>query len=248
MEVKNHMISAFFGLRDGGAFSHHMQKALGLIATGGVFVGDNLFTFAKNLSFLHDAKFMEAFHNNTKTLSEQALIWRYYTLCWAAKRSLRYEGDFLECACYQGNSAHIVADYLDFAEINKAYYLYDLFDHPDEAVSLKMEHHGADLYDRVCKRFEAFDDVHVTRGRVPDILDEVAPEKIAFMHIDVNDPEAELGALEKLFDRVSPGGTVVLDDYGWSAYHEQKTAEDAFFAERDYQVFELPTGQGLLIK
>lgn len=45
-----------------------------------------------------------------------------------------------------------------------------------------------------------------------------------------------------------PGAIVILDDYGWAGGLPQKRAEDAFFAERGYQVLELPTGQGLVIK
>jgi hypothetical protein len=88
----------------------------------------------------------------------------------------------------------------------------------------------------------------VTQGRVPEILHEIAPEKIAFLHLDLNNASAELGALELLFDRVVPGGSIVFDDYGWHVYRAQKLAEDAFLNPRNYHVLELPTGQGLLIK
>jgi predicted O-methyltransferase YrrM len=64
----------------------------------------------------------------------------------------------------------------------------------------------------------------------------------------MNNAEAEIGALEVLWDRVVPGAVVILDDYGWAGCLEQKRAEDVFLTERGYQVLELPTGQGLLIK
>tara|TARA_R110000787_G_scaffold107589_9_gene215612 strand:+ start:212 stop:463 length:252 start_codon:yes stop_codon:yes gene_type:complete len=83
---------------------------------------------------------------------------------------------------------------------------------------------------------------------VPDILEGNTPGRIAFLHIDMNNAVAEIAALEALFDRVSPGGSIVLDDYGWLDYIRQKQAHDAFFAARGYQVLELPTGQGLVIK
>ena len=57
-----------------------------------------------------------------------------------------------------------------------------------------------------------------------------------------------MAALEHLFDRVTKGGIIIFDDYGWSGYVKQKIAEDAFMAARDHYIMELPTGQGLLIK
>jgi predicted O-methyltransferase YrrM len=74
------------------------------------------------------------------------------------------------------------------------------------------------------------------------------PERIAFLHLDMNSSKSEIAALEILFDRVSPGGLVVFDDYGWSAYAAQQVAEDAFMRQRGHRILELPTGQGLLIK
>ena len=98
------------------------------------------------------------------------------------------------------------------------------------------------------ERFSGFDNVTVTQGRVPEILAEVAPQKIAFMHLDMNNADAEVGALEVLFDRMVPGAVLILDDYGWLAYRAQKLAEDPWFAKYGYRVLEMPTGQGMLIK
>ena len=64
----------------------------------------------------------------------------------------------------------------------------------------------------------------------------------------MNNVTAEIAALEALFDKVSPGGIIILDDYGWIGYVDQQRAERAWFAERGYAVLEMPTGQGLVIK
>ena len=77
---------------------------------------------------------------------------------------------------------------------------------------------------------------------------DASPEKIALMHIDMNNVDAEIGTLELLWDRVVPGGIVVLDDYGWLAYHKQFSAELAWFRQRGQYVLEMPTGQGLVVK
>ena len=84
--------------------------------------------------------------------------------------------------------------------------------------------------------------------RMPDTLRIVAPARIAFLHLDMNSPAAEIGALEVLFDRVAPGGIVVFDDYGWVLFRKQKKTADEFMAARGNVIMELPTGQGLMVK
>jgi hypothetical protein len=47
---------------------------------------------------------------------------------------------------------------------------------------------------------------------------------------------------------VLPGGGVVFDDYGWKMFHKQKKAEDDFMHRRAYEILEMPTCQGLVLK
>lgn len=68
------------------------------------------------------------------------------------------------------------------------------------------------------------------------------------MHLDMNNANSEIGALEMLFERMVTGAILILDDYGWLDYRSQKLAEDSWFAKSGYRVLELPTGQGLLVK
>lgn len=76
-----------------------------------------------------------------------------------------------------------------------------------------------------------------------------SPERIAYLHIDLDQALAEIAALDALFDRVVPGGTIILDDYEWAmSYRSQKLAEDQWFDTRRYRVFPLPTGQGIVLK
>jgi O-methyltransferase len=90
--------------------------------------------------------------------------------------------------------------------------------------------------------------VRVIRGSVPESFAEAAPDAIALLHLDMNSAESEIGALDHLFDRVSPGGIVIFDDFGWTDYAPQRIAETAYMKERGYRILEMPTGQGFLIK
>ena len=170
-------------------------------------------------------------------------------MAWAAKHGMRLDGDLVECACYRGTTARIVADYVRLGEHpDRRYYLYDMFEHGEETERQRLAHHGPDLYEFVKQRFADLPNVVITKGKVPNSLLQAVPKKISFMHLDVNNAEAEIGALQLLFDRMLPGAILILDDYGWQGYRSQKLAEDRFFEARGYEVIELPTGQGMLIK
>jgi predicted O-methyltransferase YrrM len=64
----------------------------------------------------------------------------------------------------------------------------------------------------------------------------------------MNNTAPEIAAAEHLWDRLVPGGIIVLDDYGWRKQINQKIAFDRFADARKVNVLSLPTGQGLLIK
>ncbi len=246
--MSDHMMGIFFDTKDYNTFCANIQNLIHLVKPGGTFAGDNLLTYGRNLGFLDDNRFMQAFRQHAITDVEKALIWRYHIQCWAATRAMNVAGDLVECACYKGISARILADYVDLNASEKSFYLYDLFEHNDAMPHHEMPEHSIDLFEQVNARFTGFQNVIVTKGAVPQILHEVAPEKIAYLHLDLNNTEAELGALDFFWDRITPGGSVVFDDYGWRAYRSQKLAEDTFLSAHGYQVLELPTGQGLLIK
>ena len=226
-----------------------LQQAINQLAPEGIYVGDNLFTFGRHLGFLDDPRFLSSLQKNVTNKIEHAIVWRTHVVAWSARQALRREGDFVECGCYKGTTAKIVCDYLDFAKIDKQYFLYDLFEHDEGMEHHSMSEHGPDLYDKTVSRFSEYPNVIIKKGFIPDVFKEAAPEKISFMHIDLNGPTAELAALEHLFERMVPGAILILDDYGWSGvYAAQKYEEDPFFEARGYQVLELPTGQGMVLK
>lgn len=248
--MANHLTAQFFGLDNGDNFIAGIQQAVNNISgQNGIYTGDNLFTYHRNLGFLEDEPFMGAFNEHATTEIEKAILWRISVVLWGVRNGLRLEGDFVECACYKGTTVRVICDAVDFASHkDRHYYLYDLFDHDPSMPHHAMPEHSKQLYASVKNRFSGFDNITVTQGKVPEVLVEVAPEKIAFMHLDMNNADAEIGALEVLFERMVPGAVLILDDYGWLGYRAQKLAEDPWLAKHGYRVLELPTGQGLVIK
>lgn len=248
-DSKNYLSSPqFYGVSE--SFYDGLQKAIYAINHPvGIFAADNLITINRNLSFLGNKKFMDAVNRHCEGPEEAAIIWRMFVQLWAIYNGLHLEGDFVECACYKGITARILCDTIEFNQYqDKKYYLYDLFEHTEDMVHHALPEHSQNLFEVVKNRFNDYPNVEVIKGFVPDILLENAPEKIAFMNLDLNNAPAEIGALNVLFDRMVPGAVLVLDDYGWYGYRAQKEAEDPWFLKRGYHVLELPTGQGLVIK
>jgi O-methyltransferase len=233
-----------------------------------VFWGDRLLTIDKSAGFMSDPVFHKAYnairgsHQYDQYASPQTIAWRLHTLVWAAQCGLALEGDFVECGVFKGDLSWVVSQVVDFEAKLKKFYLYDTFDgfsdkyssqddFPENPNFFSFAHQcytDPSIYPYVCDRFRDRPAVKVVKGVVPDVLQQVAPEKIAFMHIDLNSPAAEIGALEILFPRMSSGAVLIFDDYGWKQFHRQKEAEDAYFRDLGYQVLELPTGQGLVVK
>jgi O-methyltransferase len=235
---------------------------------GRVFWGDRLLTLDKSAGFMDDPRFLAAYqgvrgsHFYDAFDPPHTIAWRLHTLVWAAQRALNIDGDYVECGVFKGDMTWVVTELVDFGVLSREFYLYDTFagfsprysspeDYPDSDTFFDLAHRDygdPSIYPAVIDRFKNLSNVRVIRGVVPDVLAETVPDRIAYLHIDLNSPAAEVAALEVLFDRVVAGGTIVLDDYGWYFFRKQKEAEDAFFAARGHSVLELPTGQGLVVK
>ena len=243
----------FWGLNDSPGSEAALRSLVGTIpglgdSDGSWFIADNLITFGHTRGFLTEPRFVAAVTAEQPSPAELAIAWRTHTLCWAAESCRGVTGDYVECGTYQGYSMAVAMRYLAGLPDRRCY-LYDLFDPSGgEGEGKRLPAHAPELFERVQARFQVWPNVTVTRGKVPDVLREIAPERIAFLHVDMNNARAERGALEVLFDRISPGGMIVLDDYGWTGYREQKASADDFMRERALAVLELPTGQGLVVK
>ncbi|QDU23429.1 TylF/MycF/NovP-related O-methyltransferase [Urbifossiella limnaea] len=230
--------------------------------------GDRLLTLDKSASVIREPVFQEALntfrglHPYDQYDGPDTIAWRLNTLVWAARRAVGLDGDFVECGVFKGDMAYTVARCVSFEKLPKTFHLYDSFEgyspkytsaddfrfNPNFLDMANAAYRIPRLYETVRDRFAGYPNVTVVRGFVPDALDMTAHQKIAFLHIDLNSPRAEVACLETLFDRVVPGGVVLLDDYGWIDFVAQKEAEDEFFGRRGYQVLELPTGQGMVVK
>jgi len=233
-----------------------------------IFWGDRMLTLDKSQGFFQDEAFRSSYlavrgsHTYDAYDSPQTIAWRLHTLVWAARTAAVHAGDFVECGVFKGDMSWVVANVLGDAIKDRTFFLYDSFeglspalakasdypDHPDFIEKVNEVYRDPAIYETVMTRFADMPHIKVIRGYVPDTFQIAIPEKIAFLHVDLNSPPAEIAVLETLFDRVVSGGIIVFDDYGWLHYRLQRDAEDRFMAARGHTILELPTGQGLVIK
>ena len=247
-KVRNFFWPVFWGTKDVARMTALMEDASSQVAPGHHFA-DNFFTWARSNSMLDDIAFVNSWEANLESDSDKAIIWRRYVLACAAYHCVQLDGDFVECGAYTGVGVKTVIDYLGGTAFPRDFWIYDLFEHDPSMAHHSMPEHGPGLFERVKRKFESYPQVKVVKGEIPAVFERQSPAKIAYLHIDLNQGPAEIAALEELFDRIVPGGIVILDDYEWSGYYRnQKLAEDPWFEARRYRVMPLPTGQGLVIK
>jgi len=214
-----------------------------------LYASDNIITWNRNYSFLRDDFFLEILNSSDVTSTEKCIVWRTYILLYFAVLASKKEGDFIELGCYTGHTAMAVIKKVPFQTLGKNYYLYDLFEWNETHTHNKLKAFDKlNVYQYVCERFTSYDFVKIIKGSVPQSFSYGFPEKIAFAHIDLNQPIPEAGALELLIPRLVSGGVIVFDDYGWWGYSAQKIALDPIIEEHGCSVLELPTGQALLVK
>lgn len=245
--VTNFVTKISWGIKNPERFGELMTEMLQLVSPG-FHMSDNFFAWFRNMSMFSDEAFLQAWRGNMQNDIDEAIVWRRYILATSAFHCVQLGGDFVECGCLNGTGIKTVMDYLGGKDFPRPFWGYDTFDyHPVEGMAFSMQKEG--LYEKVCERFAEYKQVRLIQGLIPDSFNDGVPEKIAYLHIDLNSAEAEMATLDCLFDRVVAGGMVILDDYEWcGAYRAQKAAQDPWFDARGYRVMPLPTGQGLVIK
>jgi len=193
------------------------------------------------------ARIFEEARHYTMT-GKEAMFALYEAVRYVCSRGIA--GDFVECGIWRGGSALVAA--LTMREIGdeRRLHLYDTFEGMTRPTDKDVDYEGgrADDYmarysddGRWCYADEAevqtlfqsrgFGDlVRIVKGDVADTLRTDLPESISILRLDTNWYESTKQELEVLYPLVSPGGVLIVDDYGhWEGSRE---AVDEYFVTR----------------
>lgn len=168
-------------------------------------------------------------------------------------REAEIEGDVVECGVWRGGSSMAAAEaLLAVGDTTRHLHLFDTFegmpppgDHDVAftgssaadlmAAETRAEGRGiwcfatrADVEANMARTGYPAEKIHLVEGRVEETLPGHAPERIALLRLDTDWYESTRHELEHLYPRLTPGGVLILDDYGhWAG---AKKAVDDYFA------------------
>jgi O-methyltransferase len=105
------------------------------------------------------------------------------------------------------------------------------------AAMTKYYHHLAVSLEEVKRNFEAYgmldDQVRFLKGWFKDTLPSAPIQAIAVLRLDGDYYESTRDALTSLYDKVSPGGYIIVDDYGEDSWTYCRKAVDEFRLARE---------------
>lgn len=81
------------------------------------------------------------------------------------------------------------------------------------------------------------------KGWIPESLSRVTSPLFSFAHIDVDLYEPIFDSLCFVYEKMSTGESILLDDYGFPMLYGAKQATDEFFKNKKEEIIPLPTGQ-----
>ncbi len=228
-----------------------------------VFYYDGLWTdpqIIHNHDLMRDPKYLTALKAGEAALGhDHKMFWRLHVALWCAKRASSLPGDFVECGVWRGFLSTAIMTYLEWAHLPQKFFLFDTFeglvvDHLTENERSNSERieflnsYYRGTYDFVRQHFAKFPRVEIVKGPVPETLSSIDIAAVSFLSIDMNCVIPEIVAAEHFWPKMPSGGVILLDDYGFVSYEEQKRGFDNFAARHGTQVLALPTGQGLILK
>lgn len=160
----------------------------------------------------------------------------------------KIEGDIVECGVWRGGSMQAAARTLLAAgDTSRELFLFDTFEGMTEPSTVDVRWDGKSAAELLATKdrssfmwaIASLDDVkegfqqvpypadrlHYVVGRVEDTIPAELPERIACLRLDTDFYESTKRELAHAYSRLSPGGVLIIDDYGHWAGSRKATDE-----------------------
>ena len=202
---------------------------------------------------------VEASDNELENLEKfERLCLASKTNLWSIKQSLHHvknkdiPGDVVECGIYNGFTIAFINKISEQIGLNKSIWGYDTFERgflkdtvtKNDNFNIKKKkfdvsndktvYYTREQVIKNIKKITNFDDerIRLIEGNIIETLEkqENIPDKISFLRMDTDIYKTTKKQLEILYPRLSIGGVLHIDDYGWMS--GVKYAVDEYFKDK----------------
>jgi O-methyltransferase len=206
------------------------------------------------LSFDMDPEFEQVYHKcNPYTMTSQERQYNLYKACqYIVKNNI--PGVFVECGVWAGGSTMTAAETLKLmGDTSRHLYLYDTFggmsEPTEEDIDNRTKRHVREKWeknqedgfnnwcyipleevqDNLSKTGYPSENIHYVKGDILQTIPQTMPEQIAILRLDTDWYASTKHELEYLYPLLTPGGILIIDDYG--TYDGARKAVDEYFAQ-----------------
>ena len=223
-----------------------------------------------NTDFMDDAKFQVAYNSLVRSYCwDPGLPWRVHQVMWAVEQTRDVEGSWIEFGVGRGGlMSAALTHHGSWNESGRDLHLFDTFLpfrlnsegnqissssfhpnplHKNDQLSTKFKYYASSLEVTV-NNFAEFDNVNFHVGNVFETLPNFDCPSLSFVSIDLNYAPAEEFVLNFIYDRISRGGVIILDDYAAASRVKQREAYDKQSKILGFSILRTPSGQGIVVK
>ena len=162
-------------------------------------------------------------------------------------------GDTAECGVFEGAGSWLICQANRSAAVpGRNHHIFDSFAGLSDPSGIDGDYWTARALacgeEVVRKNLAEFSNVEYYKGWIPDRFPDVKDRTFSFVHIDVDLHDPTRDSIAFFYSRMSDGGIIVVDDYGFASCPGATTAVDEFLADKPEKMIGLPDGGGFLLK
>jgi len=172
-------------------------------------------------------------------------------------------GDFVECGCWRGHSAYMIAKLISNSGDLRKFHIFDSFEGglsektkedkillaKKDPESIKREKEAFfSTEEEVQKALSEFNFVKLYKGWIPDRFDDVKKNVFSLVNLDLDLYQPIRDSLNFFYPRLSDKGVIIIDDYGTTDWPGVKKAVDLFIEQNKITFAIETTGSIIIIK
>jgi hypothetical protein len=198
-----------------------------------------------NLEFTH---YLERFSEQNGMNTD-----RRWMLNQLLRLTYQVPGDTAECGVYQGAASYLICQFnAEILDNERHHFMFDSFEglsKPSANDSLYWSKGDLSAPEEAVRNaLSDFPNITLFKGWIPTRFKEVENKQFSFVHIDVDLYEPTLESMAFFYPRMSPGGIILCDDYGFSTCPGATRAVDKILQDKPEKMISLCSGGGFMIK